>query len=105
MRCEEDGCKECATHSVTLNVPAAGVPIDLHQPLRLYIDVKLCHEHAKEFGRSFTWEENEELRDNIAAFVREAKFGARDFDRTFASSIRLEDPGFKEIQKFIEKYG
>jgi len=104
MRCEEDGCKENATHSVTINIPAVGVPIDLHQPLKLYVDVKFCHSHAKEFGKYFSWKENEELKENIMGFVRDAKFGERDFNRTFASTIQITDNYFKEVQCFIQRH-
>lgn len=103
LKCEEEGCKEPATHSVTLNIPAVGVPIDCHQPLRLYVDVKLCKTHASNFGQFFSWDENEELHDKIVDFVYENKFGERDFRRTFSSAISLSDNNYREIQNYLEE--
>jgi hypothetical protein len=103
MKCEEEGCKENATHSVTLNIPAAGVPIDCHQPLRLYIDVKLCRGHAVNFGNGFHWHDNEGLRESIENFISESHFGVRDFSKTFSSAIKLTDSSYVEVQKYLNR--
>jgi len=103
MQCEEEGCKEKATHSVTLNIPAAGVPIDCHQPMQLFIDVKLCRNHAVNFGKSFSWEDNEPLKESIENFIAESHFGARDFHKTFSSAISLENASYKEVQNYLNR--
>lgn len=102
MRCEEDGCAAEATHSVTLNIPAAGVPIDCHQPMKMFIDVKLCQCHAREYGKEFSWDENQELKETINDFTRAGHFGARDFSRTFHSVIRLTDQSYINFQRQME---
>ncbi len=92
--CEHDGCEHQATHSVTLNVPAKGVPIDLHSPIKMYIGVELCLEHAKEFGKEFSWVDNEPLRNAIESTLRVTGRSDADFDRSFHSTVRLNDPGY-----------
>lgn len=103
MQCEEEGCKEKATHSVTLNIPAAGVPIDCHQPMQLYIDIKLCRDHATNFGKSFSWEDNEPLKEGIIEFVSESNFGVRDFNKTFTSAIPMNNSRYREVQSFLKR--
>lgn len=99
MRCEEEDCPAEATHSVTLNIPAAGVPIDCHQPMKMFIDVCLCHEHAKDYGKGFTWDENADLKDTITKFTREGNFGERDFEKTYHGVVGLNDRSYLNFQR------
>jgi hypothetical protein len=98
-KCERTDCEYNATHSVTLNVPAVGVPIDLHSPIKMYIGVELCRDHAKKFGDGFTWEDNEGLRDAIVATLAAAGRSDADFDRTFHSIVKLDDPGYRQFKQ------
>lgn len=96
-KCEFDGCQHAATHSVTLNIPAKGVPIDLHAPIKMYVGVELCADHAKEFGKGFSWDDNEPLRSAIEATLRTTGRTDADFERSFHSTIRLSDPGYVQF--------
>jgi len=103
MTCEFDGCKCEATHSVTLNIPAEGVPIDLHRPIKMYIGIKLCLDHAKTFGKDFEWEDNESMREAIDESLRKTSATKADYDRTFHSIVKLTDPGYLQFMEFMEK--
>jgi hypothetical protein len=96
-KCENEGCDKEATHSVTLNIPAAGVPIDLHTPIKMYIGVELCREHADSFGEKFTWEENDSLRDAIEASVAALGGSPADFDRSFHAVCSLDSQGYQQF--------
>ncbi len=92
--CEHEGCTHKATHSVTLNIPAKGVPIDLHRPIKMYIGVELCKDHAKAFGDGFKWDDNAPLKNAIESTLRATGRSDADFDRAFHSTVRLDDPGY-----------
>jgi hypothetical protein len=96
-KCENENCDKEATHSVTLNIPAIGVPIDLHSPIKMYIGVELCLEHANSFGEKFSWEENEPLRDAIEASVRALGGSPADFDRSFHAVCTLDSQGYQQF--------
>lgn len=98
-KCENENCTHEATHSVTLNIPAKDVAIDLHNPIKMYIGVELCKDHAKSFGEGFDWDENKELREAIEATVATIGGGAADFDRTFHSAISINDHGYLQFLK------
>lgn len=102
-KCERDDCEHAATHSVTLNVPAMGVPIDIHQPIKMYIGIELCRDHAKAFGVDFKWRENEPLKDAIATTLSATGRSEADFDRAFHSVIRLDDDGYQQFLKLRER--
>lgn len=97
--CEHEGCTKEATHSATLNVPAKGIPIDLHSPIKMYMGVVLCLEHAKAFGDDFTWEDNESLRDAIEATLEASGRSAPDFDRTFFDTVNIQSDGYRQFLK------
>lgn len=98
-KCEKETCAREATHSVTLNVPAKGVPIDLHAPIKMYIGVELCREHADDFGKDFDWDENESLREAVEASVTALGGSPADFDRSFHSTISINSDGYKQFLK------
>lgn len=98
-KCEKESCTYEATHSVTLNIPAKDVPIDLHHPIKMYIGVELCKEHAKSFGEGFDWDENKELREAIEATLAATGRSTADFDRTFHSAISINDQGYLQFLK------
>ncbi len=103
IKCEHTGCEHEATHSVTLNIPAEGVPIDLHHPIKMYIGVKLCLEHAKVFGKDFDWEDNLSMQEAIDASLLATSATKADYDRTFHSIVKLTDPGYLQFVDFLEK--
>lgn len=98
-KCERDDCERQATHSVTLNVPAMDVPIDIHQPIKMYVGIELCRDHAKGFGEDFDWAGNEQLKDAIATTLSATGRSEADFDRAFHSVIRLDDNGYQQFLK------
>ena len=98
-QCEKENCTNPATHSVTLNVPAKGVPLGLHSPIKMYIGVELCLEHANEFGNGFTWADNESLTEAIEATVTATGASPVDFDRAFHRVIPLTNPGYQQFLK------
>lgn len=84
---------------MTLNIPAKDQPIDLHRPIKMYIGVELCREHAKTFGEGFEWAENQSLRDAIESTLATTGGSPADFDRTFHSAIPLNDQGYIQFLK------
>lgn len=98
-KCEVDGCEQVATHSVTLNIPAEGIAIDCHQPLKMYIGVERCLAHAKEFSKiSFDWDGNESLRDAIDDSLARYKTDTKaDYDRSFHSVVSMTEPGYLQF--------
>lgn len=98
-KCEHDDCPHEATHSVTLNIPAMGTPIDLHSPIKMYIGVELCREHADKFGDGFDWEENETLREAVESTVKAVGGSPADFDRSFHRSIPITNSGYQQFLK------
>lgn len=101
-KCEFEGCEHTATHSVTLNIPAKGVPIDIHSPIKMYIGVELCKDHAKAFGEGFNWEDNLPLKEAILATLKTTGRSDADFDRSFHSAIKLTDPGYIQFLQLSE---
>lgn len=98
-KCENENCPNEATHSVTLNIPAKDVPIDLHHPIKMYIGVELCVEHAKSFGDGFDWAENRELQEAITSTLASTGHTDADFDRTFHSAIPITNSGYQQFMK------
>lgn len=98
-KCENENCEKEATHSITLNVPAKGIAIDLHTPIKMYVGVQLCHEHAKEFGSDFTWDDNYELREAIEATIAAAGLSEPDFNKTFHSVVSMNHDGYQQFLK------
>lgn len=103
-KCEKDNCEGEATHSVTLNIPATGVPIDLHTPIKMYIGVELCRKHADEFGKDFNWDENETLREAIEATVKGIGGSPADFERAFHSTIPITSNGYQQFLKIKSEH-
>lgn len=104
-KCEVDGCDEVATHSVTLNIPAEGIAIDCHQPLKMYVGVRRCLAHAKEFSKvDFNWETNEPLRDAINDSLARYKTDTRaDYSRSFQSVVSMTEPGYLQFLETAAK--
>lgn len=53
--CGKIGCIRQARLAPKLHLPAAGLPIDLHQPATMLIGLKLCAEHATELRPLRLW--------------------------------------------------
>lgn len=102
-KCERENCEHAATHSTTLNMPSIGVPIDLHSPLKMYVGIELCQDHAKELGKQFKWSENQSLKEAVVDLARSMRRADVDFDRTFHSVIKLTDPGYLQFLKTKKK--
>ena len=100
-KCDYKDCKCEATHSVTLNVPAEGVPIDLHRPLKMFLGIELCFQHATEFGKNFSWEENEHMKEAIDASLAVISSTKADYPRTFHSIIKLNDAGYLQFLDYV----
>ena len=100
--CEHAGCPNTATHSVTLNVPIDGVPINLHRPIKMYIGIIMCLEHARVFGKDFDWSDNEGLREAINESLTRTSASKADYDRTFHSVVKLTDPGYLQFIELLE---
>jgi hypothetical protein len=98
-KCENEKCDKEATHAVTLNVPAKDIPIDLHAPIKMYVGVELCLEHAKEFGADFSWSENQPLREAIEATLAATGRSEPDFERTFHSTVPINHHGYQQFLK------
>ena len=98
-KCENSDCTKEATHAVTLNIPAVGKPIETHQPIKMYVGVKLCLKCAREFGKDFTWENNEDLKESLNDTLKTACGSDLDFARSFHSPIAFTNPGY---QQFVE---
>lgn len=101
-KCQNENCNNEATHAMTLNVPAKDVPIDLHTPIKMYVGLELCLEHAKEFGKDFTWKDNRALQEAIEAALGASGRSEPDFDRTFHSAIPLHNDGYRQFLKLRE---
>ena len=97
--CEHETCTNEATHSVTLNVPAIGIPIDLHAPIKMYMDTVLCLEHAKAYGLNFTWDDNESLRDAIESTLEATGRSQADFNRTFFDTLSIKNEAYRQFLK------
>jgi hypothetical protein len=104
-KCEVEGCDDQATHSITLNIPAEGVAIDLHQPIKMYIGVERCHNHAKEFSKlPFDWDSNGPLRDAIDDSLFRHKSDMKpDYHRSFHSVVKMTEPGYIQFVEMSSK--
>lgn len=98
-KCEHENCTHEATHSVTLNIPTKGVQFELHPPIKMYIGVELCREHAKDFGAGFDWEDNLPLKQAMENTLAATGRIEVDFDRTFHAAVHIDDPGYQQFLK------
>lgn len=104
-KCEVEGCGQDATHSITLNIPAEGIAIDLHRPLKMYIGVERCLDHAKEFSKvTFDWPSNAPLRDAILdSLLRHESDIKPDYERSFYSVVKMTEPGYLQFVELAAK--
>ncbi len=93
--CEHQGCARAATHAPRLNIPAQGWPIDLHQPISMFIGIELCKDHAKTFGDGFKWSDNPKLKEAIEIVSRGK--APPDFDRAFHTVTRLDSDEYRKF--------
>lgn len=105
MKCEHSGCEAEGTHSITVNIPAEGVPIDLHRPIKMYMGVELCLDHAKMFSKEFNWGENPDLQNSINESLAATSATKADYERTFTCIVKLTDPGYLQFLEFMKKRG
>lgn len=105
--CQRQGCTRRARMALTVNVPARGWPLALHQPIRLVIGVRLCKEHAREaraedmlgIGNHYDKARpgaHAELRRMIEALTQDR--APPDYERAFVSPISIES---EEFQNFV----
>lgn len=91
--CQKTDCGRPATTAPTLNIPAKGFPISLHQPIRMVIGLRLCRHCARQATAP------DFLTDKIKAVVEAMARGKAppDFDRAFVSPISLDGDEFQNF--------
>lgn len=105
MKCGQPDCEAEGTHSITVNIPAEGVPIDLHRPIKMYMGIELCLDHAKMLSKEFDWEENHDLRNSIDEALVATSATKADYERTFTCIVKVTDPGYLQFLEFMRKRG
>jgi hypothetical protein len=91
--CQRQECLRPASMAITLNVPAKGFPISLHQPIRMVLGLRLCRHHARETTAEHLL--TPELKGAIEALARGK--APPDFDRAFVSPISLDSDEYQHF--------
>lgn len=89
---------------MAINVPATGVPIDMHQPLKIIFGIELCARHYGEINIK-DWLGDEKLRElfRIQARISAGNLAVPpDFDRAFISKVNLKDPAYLSMKNSRE---
>lgn len=94
--CQKTGCTRPASKVLTVNVPAKGWPVSLHQPVRLVIDLRLCRHCAAE--AKIVEFLSDDLKQAIEITCRASKKADPDFARAFLSPISIDG---EEYQQFV----
>jgi hypothetical protein len=91
--CQHESCNRPATHAPQLQIPAQGWPIDLHQPVAMFIGVELCKDHATRFGDDFKWSDNLKIKEAVEFITRGR--APPDFERAFHTVVRLDSEAYR----------
>lgn len=94
--CQKTGCTRPASKALTINVPAKGWPVSLHQPIRMVLGLRLCRQCAAEATPAEFL--TDDMRRATEITCRASKKAEPDFDRAFISPISLDG---HEYQNFV----
>ncbi len=89
MRCMRNNCADDATSALKICVPATGYPIESHQPISIFLGVKICLKHAAEVTAQ-EWLKDNRMRQMLT--MAAAGRAAPDFDRAWLKVLALNDP-------------
>ncbi len=97
MKCKATGCTNEAEFAPLLNVPAVGYAIDVHQPLKMTIGLKLCAACIEQF----TIEDilNADTRALISRSLAADRRVPPDFGRAFLTKLRLDSKEFLQFEQ------
>lgn len=95
--CQKVGCTRSATKALSINVPAKGWPISLHQPARVVIGLRLCRQCAAEAKAEDFLTFDTVIKPTLEGMCRASMKAEPDFDRAFISPISLDGD---EYQRF-----
>lgn len=95
--CQKNGCTWPASKALTLNVPAKGWPIALHQPVRMVIGLQLCRQCAAAAKPAEFLAGDITIKATIESVCRTAKKAEPDFDRAFISPISLDGDEYRRF--------
>lgn len=93
--CKSKDCTHEASFIPRINVPAMHWPIDMHQPLQMFIDLPLCKHHIHEVKiKDF-------LSDEIKEVFRIMTKGRMppDFERAYVSQVSVNSNEFKMFRR------
>jgi len=97
--CAKTGCLAVPEVAIKVNVPAKGHAIDTHQPIGMFIGLKLCRHHGAECKIS------DFLSDQLKQGVRAVASGraAPDFKRAWLSTVEIDSPEFLQFEKMANR--
>jgi hypothetical protein len=101
MKCMVQGCGMEADCAVGINVPAQGVAIDQHQPLRMVLGIALCFHHYD--GLTVQEFVTDQLMEIFEVACQTSKRAPPDFHRAYLSKVALDSPEFLSVSKMAEK--
>lgn len=95
--CQKTGCTRPASKALTINVPAKGWPISLHQPVRMVIGVHLCRQCAATVKAAEFLTADTKIKTVIEDMCRTAKQAEPDFARAFVTPISLDGDEYQNF--------
>lgn len=99
--CSVTSCKAEATTGIAINIPAKGVPIAEHSPLRLVLGAALCQRcYELEEASVEDWLDMRHettkatVRDVVAGICLQRRLADPDFARAFVTPVALDSDEF-----------
>lgn len=99
MTCDRNECRNTATTAARLCVPASGVPLESHEPLKAVVGLAVCDKCFKELDPAdFLSASLEKGLRGIFEILAAGK-AAPDFDRAWFEKLSLDSPEYKLLLK------
>jgi hypothetical protein len=96
-KCSEKNCKNQATVAPALFIPAMGVSIHQHTPIKMVMTVPFCNQHFKTMDiKNFMLPEG---KRRITEALRAIGRADPDFERAWLKPISIESDEYRELLK------
>ncbi len=99
INCQRDGCCKLADGVIAINVPATGIPIQEHDPLRVVFGLHLCDQHIQDEMKTGEAHLTPELRQIFEMQARWVNGRKPDFRRTFITKVEFTSQEYQVLTK------
>lgn len=95
MKCQHNNCWRDATGPIALRIPATGMPLAEHDPIKCVVGLQVCDECFGTLKAADFLSEQMKKAVNIATMLKVPP----DFDKAFLEHLSYDDKDWKILKK------